>query len=316
MPAVSVVIPAYNVQRFIRQALDSVLAQSYQDFEVLVIDDGSTDGTAEIAAEYGEPVRVLRQENAGPSAARNHGVREARGDFVAFLDADDLWRPEKLAEQMPLFDDAGRVGLVYCRFQRMDAEGQPLPTEPWPTPTGEVYYRMLERSYVPASTPVVRASCFERAGTFPEDMSWAEDWHLWIRIARHYQFACADQVLVEHRETEGGLWSQTERAHQGVLEVLARTARETDDRRTKAICRRMTRRARRNHAMDLLRGGQWRAGRAALLRALARWPWDPVALAALGLSVAPAFLRRRLVASWRARPRLGHGSAEGQGGGP
>ncbi len=301
MPAVSVVIPAYNVQRFIRQTLDSVLAQTYRDFEVLVIDDGSTDGTAEIATDYGEPVRVLRQENAGPSAARNHGIREARGDFVAFLDADDLWRPEKLAEQMPLFDAAGRVGLVYCRFQRIDAEGQPLPTEPWPTPTGEVYYRMLERSYVPASTPVVRAACFERAGTFPADMSWAEDWLLWIRIARHYQFACADPVLVEHRETAGGLWSQTDNAQAGVIRVLERTARESDDPYTRSICRRIIGNAPRQFAINLLRAGRWSAGRRALLSALIRRPLDATGWAWLAISIVPAGLRRRLLRGYRGR---------------
>lgn len=318
MPTVSVVIPAYNAERFIRQTLDSALAQTYRDFEVVVVDDGSTDATAQIVESCGPPVRCIWQENAGPSAARNRGVREARGAFVAFLDADDLWLPEKLAEQMPLFDADARVGLVYCRFERMDECGEPLPTEPWPAPTGSVYYQMLERSYVPASCAVVRRACLERVGGFPEDMSWAEDWHLWIRVARHYEYGFADKVLVRHRETAGGLWSMGEKAHRGVLEVLARTARETDDRQTKAICRRMTRRARRNHGIGLLREGQWAAGRKALGRAIARWPFDAVALAAFGATLLPAFLRRPLIGAWRARPcsRGGGPSAKAQEGAP
>ena len=309
MPTVSVVIPAYNVERLIRQTLDSVLAQTYRDFEVVVVDDGSKDATAEVVSGYGEPVRCIRQANAGPSAARNRGLREARGEFVAFLDADDLWLPEKLAAQMPLFDAEGRVGLVYCRFERMDMDGRPLPTTPWLTPTGRVYYQLLERSYVPASTPVVRKACFERAGCFPEDMSWAEDWHLWIRIARHYEYAVADEVLVCHREMPGGLWAQRGKAHRGVLEVLARTARETDDPRAKTLCRRFLRRARRNYGLDLLREGQWAEGRQALLCALGQWPFDPAALAGLGLTLLPPFLRRPVVAAWRRRPRLARAPA-------
>ncbi|NQT53538.1 glycosyltransferase family 2 protein [bacterium] len=308
MPTVSVVIPAYNAERFIRETVDSVLAQTYRDFEVVVVDDGSTDGTAAIVEAYGEPVRCIRQTNGGPSTARNRGIREARGPFVAFLDADDLWLPDKLAQQMPLFDDAGRVGLVYCRFERMDPDGQPLPTTPWDCPAGDVYYPMLERSYVPASCPIVRRECFDKVGAFPEDMSWAEDWHLWIRIARHYHYACADRVLVRHRETPDGLWSMSDKAQAGVVEVLERTARESDDPRTKSICRRIIRGAPRRFAINQLRAERWAAGRRALLAALARRPLDPAGWAWLAFSLLPAGLRTRLAKRRHARRA---GRAEG-----
>lgn len=114
---VSVVIPCYNGSEFIRETLDSVLAQSHPAAEVLVIDDGSTDDSAEIAAAYGSPVRVIRQENQGESTARNRGIEEARGAWVAFLDADDLWHPEKLARQLAVADDdVVAVHTNYCYF--------------------------------------------------------------------------------------------------------------------------------------------------------------------------------------------------------
>lgn len=303
MPGVSVVIPAHNAERFIRQALDSVLAQTCPVWEVLVVNDGSTDATSEIVASYGDPVRCVEQANAGPSAARNRGIREARGDFVAFLDSDDLWLREKLAEQMPRFDPHGRVGLVYCPVQRIDEGGRPLPTSQARALEGRVYYRLLEGNVVATSAAVVRKSCFESAGYFPEDMSWAEDWHLWLRLARDHELACVDRPLVLRRTHAASLWAQRERAHHGALEVLARTAGASDDPRTRAIARRTARRIRRNYGLNLLRQGEWAAGRRALACALRHWPLDGLAAAGLTLAVLPSFLRRRLVAAWRARPR-------------
>ena len=299
---VSVVIPAFNAERFIRQALDSVLAQSWHDLEVVVVNDGSTDATREIAASYGEPVRVADQANAGPSTARNRGIHEAKGQFVAFLDADDLWLPEKLAEQMPLFDDR-RVGLVYCRIRRIDEAGEAVATRQEPKLAGQCYYRLLEGNVVATSSAVVRTSCFERAGGFPTDMKWAEDWHLWLRIARDHELAYVDGPLVLRRTHAASLWAQREKAHQGALDVLARTARDSDDPRTRTVARRTTRRIRRNYGVNLLRRGEWAAGRRALWSALRRWPFDPLGAAAFVLALAPPFLRSLLVAGWRARPR-------------
>jgi len=196
MPRVSVIIPAYNAERYLGEALDSVMAQTWRDIEVVVVDDGSTDGTQEIVRGYGPPVRLLEQANAGPAAARNRGVREAEGELVAFLDSDDLWLPEKLALQVPLFDAEGRVALVYCKAERMTGDGTPIPTPAHPRPTGDVFLALLGRNHCPTSGVVVRRDVFLRFGGFPEDMVWAEDWHLWLRIAREHEFDAVQQVLV------------------------------------------------------------------------------------------------------------------------
>ena len=121
-PVVSVVMPAYNAERFVDEALESVLKQSYQRLEVIVVDDGSTDGTAARVQAYGNPVRYLQQVNAGVGAARNRGLEAATGDYIAFLDADDLWRPEKLDVQLEIAARNPESGLIACDGVRF-AEG-------------------------------------------------------------------------------------------------------------------------------------------------------------------------------------------------
>jgi len=299
MPKVSVVIPAYNAERHIRETLDSVLAQTYRDFEVVVVDDGSTDRTREIVGSYGGPVRCIAQANAGPSAARNRGVREARGEFVAFVDSDDLWLREKLAEQVPLFDADGRVGLVYCHVQRITADGQPLPTPQMPKPTGQVFVDFLFRNHCPTSAAVVRRECFERCGYFPEDMVWAEDWHLWLRIARRYEFAAARRVLARHRVHSSALTRQYEKAYLGARSVLESALEEGDGPAAGAARRRGLHRLDRNQALSLLARGEPREARRCFWRAVRNGPTDPHAAAGCLVSLLPGVFRRPLMRLWK-----------------
>ena len=319
MPRVSVIIPAYNASRFIRETLESVLAQSYRDFEVVVVDDGSTDATRELVESFAQrvaqppsAVRCIRQANAGPSAARNRGIREARGTLIAFVDADDLWLPEKLAEQVPLFDDAGRVGLVYCHAERMAADGQPLPTPHPPKPTGHVLAGFLVRNHCPTSAAVLRRECFDRCGFFPEDMIWAEDWHLWLRVARHYEFAAVERVLVRHRMYAGALTSQVERAYEGARRVLETALVEGDGPELRAARRRGLHRQHRNNGLSLLGAGETRKARRCLARAFATGPLDPHVAAGCVASVLPGPLRRPLLRLWkRAAPWVPWDAADG-----
>ena len=116
-PLVSCIIPVYNGERYLREAIDSILAQTYRSLEIIVADDGSTDGSAEVIAAYGNQVRYLSQPNTGPAAARNLGLRAALGDFVAFLDADDLWRPKKLARQIAQIQKRPEIDLCFARYK-------------------------------------------------------------------------------------------------------------------------------------------------------------------------------------------------------
>ena len=198
---VSVVIPNYNCAAFLPDALESVFAQTYPHVEILVVDDGSTDDSLQVLEQYADRVRVFRQPNGGVSAARNHGIRESRGELVAFLDADDLWNPEKLARQVPLFDRP-EVGLVYCAVEYIDEAGKSLGTNRTGR-RGRVLrsIALLEGTIVLAggSTAVVRRECFDRAGGFDLEMSTAADWDMWRRVACHYEIDVVREPLMKYR---------------------------------------------------------------------------------------------------------------------
>ena len=167
---VSVVIATYNMGHYLPQAVQSVLGQSYANLDLQIVDDGSTDDTPSMLRRWdGHPrVRIHSQANAGKARAMNQGVALSGGSFIAFLDADDLWLPEKLARQMPLFAARSAVGVVYSDYERMDGEGAPLPKGPTQLHRGRVSGALLIENFVPYSTGVVRRECFERIGGFDE----------------------------------------------------------------------------------------------------------------------------------------------------
>jgi glycosyltransferase involved in cell wall biosynthesis len=200
-PLVTVVIPSYNCGRFLQETLESAFAQTYRHIEVLVIDDGSTDDSPAVLDRYAGRVRVLRQPNQGVSAARNLGIRESSGELVAFLDADDLWHPEKLAKQVARFTDES-VGLVHCAVEYIDESGTPLGTN-LTGRTGRVLksIALLDGTVVLAggSTAVVRKTCFDRAGYFDRELSTAADWDMWRRIACYYAIDMVREPLMKYR---------------------------------------------------------------------------------------------------------------------
>lgn len=203
-PRVSVLIPAYNHARFLPEALSGVLAQSFRDCEVLVVDDGSTDSTREVVANFAPQVRYLHQENAGQSRARNMGIRHTTGEYVAFLDADDRWYPGKIAAQVAYLDAHPDVGVVFTKFLVTDEAGQPL----YLYPHAFRYYasafeKLLVWPYGSMNTAMVRRACLEKIGLFDENLTGAEDWDLWLRLAPHYGFGYIDGVLATYRQSAG-----------------------------------------------------------------------------------------------------------------
>lgn len=200
---VSVVIPAYNYGRFLRDAIDSALAQQHAPLEVIVVDDGSTDETPQILASYADPrLRPIRQENAGLSAARNRGIREAQHPFIAFLDADDRWDASFLITVMAGFRELGeRVALVATGSQRMTAEGE-LVVQPKrvSAPSSILTFRDFAlRNRVFPTAVVARRSAFEICGDFDTTLRSSEDRDMWIRITSRFDAAYIDQPLVHIR---------------------------------------------------------------------------------------------------------------------
>jgi glycosyltransferase involved in cell wall biosynthesis len=198
---VSVIIPSYNMARFLPHAVESVLAQTYPNLEVQIIDDGSTDDTPEVVRHWeGNPrVRVHRQVNGGLSHARNQAVALTRGDFIALLDADDIWEPQKLSRQIPLFRGRPELGVVYSDYSRMDADGKPLPNGPTEMHRGKISGPLLIENFVPASTAVVRRACFERCGGFDVALRTGEDYEMWLRLSAHFQFDFVPEATMRYR---------------------------------------------------------------------------------------------------------------------
>jgi glycosyltransferase involved in cell wall biosynthesis len=204
MDRVSVVIPAYNAVAFIDEAVTSALTQTHGDVEIIVVNDGSTDETAQRLAAFGDRIIVHNQVNAGLSSARNSGVRKATGDWVAFLDADDVWLPHKLEMQLRVAD----VPLVYSNRFNIGGRGE-LPaihSDVTPQRQGDVFLALLlEGNFMTASSVMMRRDLFERMGGFCEHLKSSEDWDLWVRVAENHGIGCCHEPLVRYRFHSGGM---------------------------------------------------------------------------------------------------------------
>ena len=197
-PLVSVVIPTYNRARLVQEAVASVLAQSYRPLELIVVDDGSTDATGTTLA--GRPeVRVLRQPHTGmPGQVRNAGTRLARGEYLAFLDSDDLWQPPKLERQVAAATAAG--GAVWHTRERWVRSGRVLSQRSQRhRRRGDLFADSLRKCVIGPSTVLLRHAAFTRAGGFREDLEIAEDYELWLRLTARYPVGYLDQELVIKR---------------------------------------------------------------------------------------------------------------------
>jgi glycosyltransferase involved in cell wall biosynthesis len=211
MSQVSVIIPSYNSARFVAQAVDSVLAQTYPDFEVIVVDDGSTDDTQVVLAAYSGRIRYIRQENRGLAGARNTGFLASRGDYLLFLDSDDLIHPDKLALHVSLMEAEPASGLVYSAWQQINADGTQVLGEVRPNRQGQLLKELLRRHFFFfASAAVLRRECLERVGLFDESLQWSEDADMWLRLARAgYAFGYIDLPLVQYRIHEDSMTANT-----------------------------------------------------------------------------------------------------------
>ncbi len=214
-PLVSVIIPAYNAEAFIGQTLDSVIAQTYTKLEIIVVDDGSTDGTAEVArsfAQQDERVRLLQKPNGGVASARNLGIRRSKGAFIAPIDADDIWYPHNIEKQVQCMQQGGpRVGLVYSWSIDIDEAGRPLGTVHAASITGEVFTTLLIHNFMAnASCTMLRRTCLEKVGLYDpsykaRQAQGCEDWDLYLRIAECYQFRVVPEFLVGYRKLDNSM---------------------------------------------------------------------------------------------------------------
>lgn len=200
-PLVSVIIPTYNSASFVAQSVESVLQQTYENIEIIVVDDGSTDDTETVLAPYKDKIRYIKKTNGGPSAARNLGITEAKGEFIAFQDADDIWLPEKAALQVEHFQQNSHFGVVFTGSVRFNENGllDSNIRKGYTVPTGMVFDRLLTEHFVAMPSVMVRKSCLDEIGLFEETLIGNEDFNLYLRLARKYAFGFVNQVLVRIR---------------------------------------------------------------------------------------------------------------------
>ena len=199
---VSIIIPTYNCARLIGRAIQSVLNQTYRDFELIIVDDSSTDNTDKIVKKFQEQdkrVKYIRHEkNRGGSAARNTGIKNAKGEYIAFQDSDDEWLPEKLKKQIEVFKNtSSKVGVVYTGFWRIkDNEKTYIPQSWVKQKDGNIYFELLKGNFVGTPTILIKKKCFKKVGMFDENLPRLQEWELVIRLSKYYNFKCIDEPLL------------------------------------------------------------------------------------------------------------------------
>ena len=197
MPKVTVIIPVFNGAAFVQRAVRSVLEQTFQDFEIIIVNDGSNDNTEEVVRAIADRrIRYVFQPNQGPNAARNNGIRMAQGEYLAFLDADDWWLPAKLQAQLERLKERPEAGLVYCSTLWVKPAGEIILNEA--LIEGNVFPTLLFGNAVSgsASSVMVLRRVFDKVGLFDENFRRMEDWEMWLRIGAVFPFAAVRQPLV------------------------------------------------------------------------------------------------------------------------
>lgn len=202
-PLVSVVVPTYNRRDFIGETLASVMAQTYANFELIVIDDGSTDGTREFVLDafgHDPRLRYISQPNSERAVARNRGIRESRGEFVAFLDSDDLWLPSKLERQVSAMWIDGAPECCFSLFDVLTSDAPNFEPVSLP-PQGDIFEPLLNHCFIGSMTPLIQRRCFDVVGGFCEDrrLLCFEDWEMWTRLASAFRWTLVPEILGRYR---------------------------------------------------------------------------------------------------------------------
>jgi glycosyltransferase involved in cell wall biosynthesis len=314
MPKVSVIIPTYNYDRFLGEAIHSVLAQTFQDFELVVVDDGSTDNTKQVVSNFAdERIKYIYQQNQGVSAARNTGISACCGDYVALLDADDVWVPQKLELQVKILDSRPDIAAVCSDVYVVDAhtgvtinrfwnDGRRLGTfNPHMAPK-KLLRRLLARGcFIHPSSTIFRRVVFDEVGLFDESLQTHEVWELSVRILLHFDIALIDTPLVKYRQHAANLsakWHEMEEDGVKVLYKAINTLPLTPDD-VRVIKRRL---ARNNceYGSGLVVNDRIPLGREKLLASIKLNPWNIKPY----IYLAGSFLGSRIILglkSWKKR---------------
>jgi glycosyltransferase involved in cell wall biosynthesis len=275
MPNVSVIIPAYNAEKYIVETVQSALDQTCQDLEVIVVDDGSKDGTLTALEVFGDRIRVHQQPNGGVARARNTGVSLARGSWVAFLDADDLWLPHKLEQQLTCSD----APMTYTDRFNIGARGDlpELQSKVTAMHGGDVFVQLLlEGNFITNTSVMIRRELFEKMGGFYTGLNGTEDWDLWIRVAEKHLIGFIPEPLVRYRFHEASISRNYERMSRERTEVISRALELERGKALDWMTRRQIwKETWRTNGWDAGRSGARLNALAGYARAAMAWPLDP-----------------------------------------
>jgi glycosyltransferase involved in cell wall biosynthesis len=260
-PLVSVVIPSYNRAQYIAETIESVLAQTYREIEVIVIDDGSTDNTRDAVEPYVPHVKYVRQKNSERGASRNHGLRLAKGEFIAFLDSDDLWLPQKLEEDLKILKEKPRAGVVYSDADLVDSDGDHLKTLKRKGYTGSVTDQLLTDNFVSIGAHLIRKSFADQIGGFREEreLSGSEDWEFWVRLSCVTEFEYLPKATTRIRTHQANTMSDAAAMSRSMGYAL-KLVREGEylSARQKGLLRTMQAKMALVNAINLCSGGKYR----------------------------------------------------------
>jgi len=285
-PRTTVIITSFNYAEYLRQAIDSVLAQTDTDFELLIVDDGSTDESAAYAGAYLDPrIQVVVQPHRGTGAARNAGLRAARGRYIAFLDADDVWVPEKLAMQSELLDRRADIGLVYACFGVIDADRRMLSSGRsffGAKPSGAIFRHLLTGNVIGTPSTI----CFRRDMVadgqlaFDETGAYSEDWHFYLRTALGTRIHYLPRTLAYHRQHSRNMGGHVPTVMKEILHTgrfgleLAQERLEVTESELQHLERRVLAYAEAIAGREYLKAGNWALARAHAARSLMHQPWN------------------------------------------
>ena len=238
---VTAILPVYNGEAWIARAIESVLSQTYRPVELIVVDDGSTDGTRRIIESFGDRVRLLEQPNRGVYSARNLGVRHAQGEWIAFLDADDVWLPDRLMLQVPLMGRA-EVGLVFGDAIHVKPGGSPTELSCFraaPPRRGHAARGLVRCNFVPTITTLVRRRCLEEIGGFVETTQLSADYLAWFRIALRHEIDYVDRPVAHYTVRPGSLSFDLGRALEARIRLFFDELARTTGRKERALLRQL-----------------------------------------------------------------------------
>jgi glycosyltransferase involved in cell wall biosynthesis len=233
-PLVSVIIPVYNAEKYLKESLESVFSQTFQDFEIIAVDDGSTDKSIDVLNNYNHSIRLITQTNSGPARARNTGIKAAAGKYIALLDADDLWTSDKLRLQINYLEKRPDIGMVFADMLIFEGADVIVPSFLESIADQELYKKILKQkdkienfgsillqcNVVPTGTVVIRKSCLKKTGLFDEDIYIVEDLEQWLKISMFTDVAFIPKILKKKREHQTNISNEYFKVNIGIIKIV------------------------------------------------------------------------------------------------